>query len=394
MRTQDYVREFAVRQGWSWSEADGEVTITKPGYEAVVRFAHGGAIRSARTSAGEITASAKRDQLIAWLRSPSRSVAVRDTITITSFGYRHGGPPADSVAVDVREGLLDPHIDPALRELTGHDEAVQERVHATRGVDQVVRAVATLAANLVGVGVGVAVSVGCAGGRHRSVVIAEAVAALLRTCGQAVVVAHRDVHLPVVQRDVAGPVAERESTALPDRRPLTVADRERHLVEMTEREADARWLVAEAQWHRQLAEGALDVALLTSRDREVADLTAARDRAVAEAVRLAELAHARHLVSRRIYDDLVVALQRAEIEHGEAVRAIAALEACRRERDEMAESWLTTKDVAEYALLHEKTALKLLMSGEIVGSQPTGENGRWYARRSDVDRWIKGEVPR
>jgi hypothetical protein len=77
--TQDVVREAALRHGWTWrtSRRDAlEVAITKPGVgEAVVRFSAGGAIRSARTSAGEITGKRQRDQLVAFLGDPSREVS-------------------------------------------------------------------------------------------------------------------------------------------------------------------------------------------------------------------------------------------------------------------------------------------------------------------------------
>jgi RNase adapter protein RapZ len=44
------------------------------------------------------------------------------------------------------------------------------------------------------------VAVGCVGGRHRSVAIAEAVGALLAAAGHGVVVEHRDVHRALLAR--------------------------------------------------------------------------------------------------------------------------------------------------------------------------------------------------
>ncbi len=106
-------------------------------------------------------------------------------VLVTSFGYLHDGAPKADVLVDVRDHLRDPHTDPAFRALTGHDTAVMERVLATPGAGALIDAlvVAAAAALLPGAcktGRLVRVAIGCVGGRHRSVVIADAVAA--RSC--------------------------------------------------------------------------------------------------------------------------------------------------------------------------------------------------------------------
>ena len=61
-------------------------------------------------------------------------------VLVTSFGYLHGGVRRADVLVDVREHLRDPHVDPAFRELTGHDTAVMERVLATPGAGALIDA--------------------------------------------------------------------------------------------------------------------------------------------------------------------------------------------------------------------------------------------------------------
>ena len=128
-------------------------------------------------------------------------------VLVTSFGYLHGDPPRADVLVDVREHLRDPHVDPAFRELTGHDTAVMERVLATPGASALIDAlVAAAAALLPGARKTrrlVRVAIGCAGGRHRSVVIADAVAARLALAGWATwgtEAEHLHLHLPVVDR--------------------------------------------------------------------------------------------------------------------------------------------------------------------------------------------------
>lgn len=123
-------------------------------------------------------------------------------IVCVSFGYRHGPPPTADVTVDVREHLRDPHVDPAMRGLTGRDMRVAHRVLTTPGA-------ADLAGRLADVMHGLAeladrrhryvtLAVGCAGGRHRSVALAEYVAGVLQAAGWGVEVEHRDIGLPVL----------------------------------------------------------------------------------------------------------------------------------------------------------------------------------------------------
>lgn len=124
-------------------------------------------------------------------------------LKVISFGYLHGTPPAGAFAADLRECLRDPHIDPALRQMTGLDDPIRQKVFNTNGAREVIDGLANLASDLHDRGIPLAV--GCAGGRHRSVVVAEEVAAWLRDDGYEVVVEHRDIHRPVVQRTEAQP---------------------------------------------------------------------------------------------------------------------------------------------------------------------------------------------
>jgi RNase adaptor protein for sRNA GlmZ degradation len=122
------------------------------------------------------------------------------SLTIISFGYLHGQPPAADITQDMRS-FRDPHVDPAMRQLTGRDEAVIAKVLATSGIVGVINRLAMECASRSGYGKQpVTVAVGCAGGRHRSVVVADQVARLLREQGYAVTVDHRDIEQPVVNR--------------------------------------------------------------------------------------------------------------------------------------------------------------------------------------------------
>lgn len=131
---------------------------------------------------------------------------VRPTITITSFGWLHGQPPAAHVTLDLRKHFRDPDVDPALRHQTAADQPVRDAVNATPGIPELIGATAALVqAFLAGPTPGpVNVAVGCAGGRHRAATVAIELANLLEAAGVGVAVVHRDLHLPPVERDEHG----------------------------------------------------------------------------------------------------------------------------------------------------------------------------------------------
>lgn len=126
------------------------------------------------------------------------------SVVITSFGYLHDPAPAADITVDVRRHLRDPHVDPTFRELTGTDSAVWDRVLSTPGaVDLVAGITAAVVALMPAARIDgrlVRVAVGCAGGRHRSVVLAESICDRLGVSGWEAEVEHRDIHRPVVNR--------------------------------------------------------------------------------------------------------------------------------------------------------------------------------------------------
>lgn len=124
------------------------------------------------------------------------------TVEIVSFGFLHAGAPEADVVLDLRRAFRDPHVDPALRQLTGHDRPVRRTVLRTSGIRRLLRATTRqVQAYDRGPSVDrIIVGSGCAGGRHRSVVVAEQLARRLRRRGHTVTVTHRDLHQPVVQR--------------------------------------------------------------------------------------------------------------------------------------------------------------------------------------------------
>ena len=122
----------------------------------------------------------------------------RLVITILSFGYKHGLPVDADLVFDVR-CLPNPHFVPKLRHLTGRDRAVvafMERDESSREfMDRLEEYVRYLVPHYVAEGKSyLTIAIGCTGGRHRSVMIAERLKRPLAGVGEARVrVRHRDI---------------------------------------------------------------------------------------------------------------------------------------------------------------------------------------------------------
>jgi UPF0042 nucleotide-binding protein len=118
-------------------------------------------------------------------------------IAIESFGYKYGLPLDADIIMDVRF-LPNPHWEDALRPLTGHDPAVRdfvlERSHASQFLDEFEAMMVTLVPAYEAEGKSyLTIAMGCTGGRHRSVAVAEDLAARLRARGIAATTGHRDI---------------------------------------------------------------------------------------------------------------------------------------------------------------------------------------------------------
>ena len=117
-------------------------------------------------------------------------------INVTSFGFKHGLPLDADLVFDVRF-LANPHYVRELRWQDGRDEAVRHYVKQ----DPLTQPFLEKLFDLVGftlpqyVAEGKAyltIAIGCTGGRHRSVMVAEELAAFLRGKGYEPLVQHRD----------------------------------------------------------------------------------------------------------------------------------------------------------------------------------------------------------
>jgi RNase adapter protein RapZ len=118
-------------------------------------------------------------------------------ITILSFGYKNGVPVDADLVFDVR-CLPNPHFVPTLRYRTGRDRAVvafMERDASTREfIDRLEDYLRYLVPHYIAEGKSyLTIAIGCTGGRHRSVMIAERLQRALAGSGGRVRVRHRDV---------------------------------------------------------------------------------------------------------------------------------------------------------------------------------------------------------
>ena len=117
--------------------------------------------------------------------------------TIVSFGFKYGIPVDADMVADMRF-LPNPHWDPALRPMSGLDEpvrrAVLTRPEAIGFLDRYEDLLAALTGNFVAEGKRfLTIALGCTGGRHRSVAMAEALADRLDSYAVERMVVHRDL---------------------------------------------------------------------------------------------------------------------------------------------------------------------------------------------------------
>jgi UPF0042 nucleotide-binding protein len=116
---------------------------------------------------------------------------------VVSFGFKYGIPVDADVVADLRF-LPNPHWVPDLRRQTGRDEAVRDYVlgqpGATEFLDRYAGLLRMTSDGYLREGKRfVTVGVGCTGGKHRSVVMSEALASRLRDQGIETLVVHRDL---------------------------------------------------------------------------------------------------------------------------------------------------------------------------------------------------------
>jgi UPF0042 nucleotide-binding protein len=122
-------------------------------------------------------------------------------INVLSFGYKYGIPVDSDLVLDCRF-IPNPHWIPELRPLNGLDKPVAEKVLGSEGVEEFVKSYVSVVQKMIP---GyfregkkyVTIAIGCTGGKHRSVAIAEEIARQLTTSSEDLEITahatHRDV---------------------------------------------------------------------------------------------------------------------------------------------------------------------------------------------------------
>jgi UPF0042 nucleotide-binding protein len=166
------------------------------------------AIRAERTAMARVRADADQiidtsDHTVHTLRShllerfsPDRKGGSM-RVQVLSFGHKFGSPGDLELLFDVRH-LPNPHFIPELRPLSGHDKRVVKYLRSEPEVKETLRRFGDLLDYLLPLykreGKSyVTVGIGCTGGRHRSVMVANALTRRLQDAGFDAHVVHRDV---------------------------------------------------------------------------------------------------------------------------------------------------------------------------------------------------------
>ena len=136
-----------------------------------------------------------RDRLIELVEGVSSSDGMQTAVV--SFGFKHGIPLDVDLVFDCRF-LPNPHWVPALRHLSGLDADVREYVLGNDETTELLARLDDLFGLLLPAYVRegksyLSIAIGCTGGRHRSVALAEEIAARIRERGYEPVVHHRDI---------------------------------------------------------------------------------------------------------------------------------------------------------------------------------------------------------
>jgi len=166
------------------------------------------AMKKIRTAADLIidtsdhTVHSLRRYLVERFSPDTRGTPMR--VQVVSFGHKYGAPRELDLLFDVRH-LPNPHFVPELRHLSGHDRRAVAYIKSSAETAETLRRFGELLDYLLPLyqreGKSyVTVGVGCTGGRHRSVMVANALARRLRRDGFDALAVHRDVRKAKPQR--------------------------------------------------------------------------------------------------------------------------------------------------------------------------------------------------
>jgi len=118
-------------------------------------------------------------------------------VSVVSFGYRYGVPVDADLVFDVRF-LPNPHFVPRLRKYSGKDPKVARYIRSFPQTQQFLRRVESLLAYLIPYYIRegksyLTIALGCTGGRHRSVMMADSIRRALAARGYTLKTVHRDL---------------------------------------------------------------------------------------------------------------------------------------------------------------------------------------------------------
>jgi UPF0042 nucleotide-binding protein len=142
-----------------------------------------------------LTVHQLKDRLIEMYVAPGQRTGL--TISLVSFGFKHGVPFDADLVFDVRF-LPNPHFVEGLRALDGRDARVREFILAHEESRELLRRLEDFLGFVLPAyqregKAYLTVAVGCTGGRHRSVALVEELRGFLDRLGLAASVVHRDM---------------------------------------------------------------------------------------------------------------------------------------------------------------------------------------------------------
>jgi UPF0042 nucleotide-binding protein len=118
-------------------------------------------------------------------------------VSVVSFGYRYGVPTDADLVFDVRF-LPNPHFVPGLRRFTGKDPKVRRYIRSFPQTGEFLKRIEGLLAYLIPHYIQegksyLTIAIGCTGGKHRSVMLGEAMKQALEKHSYSAKVTHRDI---------------------------------------------------------------------------------------------------------------------------------------------------------------------------------------------------------
>ena len=118
-------------------------------------------------------------------------------VSVVSFGYRYGVPTDSDLVFDVRF-LPNPHFVPGLRRFTGKDPKVRRYIRSFPQTGEFLKRIEGLLAYLIPHYIQegksyLTIAIGCTGGKHRSVMLGEAIKKALGKHAYSAKVVHRDI---------------------------------------------------------------------------------------------------------------------------------------------------------------------------------------------------------